>query len=314
MWKGRQRWVFLLPAFLWVIAFVVFPLGYSLYIAFHNVDQRVEVVRERVAVVDDQGNPVLDEDGEAETKLEIRRENVTEWEFVGFTNFERVFTNRESLNGMRVSAIFLVSSVTVEMILGMALAVLFNHQIAARGFLRAIMILPIFATPIAVAYLFFTIFYEEGGPLAWTTIPWLSSGDWALVAIILVDIWQWTPFCFLIFLAGLQGVSQELVESARLETKSQWSIFWNIMFPLLEPVIIIVLLLRLADALKLFAIPFALTGGGPGIATQSYPLYAFRAGLRYFDVGFASAMSYVLLIFVMIVVTLMFRRLRRIYG
>ena len=98
-----------------------------------------------------------------------------------------------------------------------------------------------------------------------------------------------------------------------METESGWQIFFHVTLPMLQPVIIIVLLLRLAEALKLFDIPFALTGGGPGIATQSYSFLAFRTGLRYFDVGYASAMAYCMLIVVMIIVTLFFNRLRRIY-
>jgi multiple sugar transport system permease protein len=176
------------------------------------------------------------------------------------------------------------------------------------------MILPIFATPLAVGYLFFTIFYEEGGPLGFLGIPFLSNPDWALISVIIVDVWQWTPFCFLVFLAALQGISDELIEAATLDTSSNWDLLKSVILPMIQPTIVIVLLLRLAEALKLFDIPFALTGGGPGIATQSYSFLAFRTGLRYFDVGYAGAMAYGLLIVVMIVVTFFFRRLRQVYA
>jgi multiple sugar transport system permease protein len=184
----------------------------------------------------------------------------------------------------------------------------------ARSALRTVMILPIFATPLAVGYLFFTIFYEEGGPLGFLGIPFLSDPGWAMFSIILVDVWQWTPFCFLVFLAALQGVPDELYEAARIDGASNVDMLTRVLLPLLQPTILIVLLLRLAEALKLFDVPFALTGGGPGIATQSYSFLAFRVGLRYFDLGYASAMSYVLLIVVMIIVTLFFRRLRETYA
>ena len=130
----------------------------------------------------------------------------------------------------------------------------------------------------------------------------------------MVDVWQWTPFAFLVFLAGLQNIDEEQLDAARLETESEWKIFFHIVLPLLQPIVVIVLLLRLAEALKLFDIPFALTGGGPGIATQSYVFFAFRTGLRFFDVGYASALSYALLIIVMIIVTLFFNRLRQTYA
>ena len=161
---------------------------------------------------------------------------------------------------------------------------------------------------------FSRFFYEEGGPLGFLGIPFLSNPSWALFSVILVDVWQWTPFCFLVFLAALQGVPDELYEAARIDGASGSDLLTKVLLPLLQPTIYIVLLLRLAEALKLFDIPFALTGGGPGVATQSYSFLAFRTGLRFFDLGYASAMAYGLLIVVMIIVTIFFRRLRETYG
>jgi multiple sugar transport system permease protein len=198
--------------------------------------------------------------------------------------------------------------------LGFLLAILFNQHIFGRPVLRAVMILPIFATPLAVGYTFFTIFYEVGGPLAWMHIPFLSNPDWALFSVILVDVWQWTPFCFLVFLAALQGVPDELFEAARIDGASAFDILHRVLLPVLQPTIIIVLLIRLAESLKVFDIPFALTGGGPGIATQSYSLLAYRTGLRFFDLGYASAMAYGLLIVVMLIISFSFKRLRETYG
>ena len=313
MWSRPARFIFLLPAVLWVLAFTVFPLAYSLGLSFSKIEDRMEVTRERVPMLDEEGNPVLNRRGEPRMRTVIERENIREWTFQGFSNFTRIFRDDQAQSAVRVTTIFVLSAVTIQLTLGMALAVLFNRALPARGLLRSVMILPIFATPIAVGYLFFTIFYEVGGPLSFTGIPWLSDPNWALVSVILVDVWQWTPFAFLVFLAALQGMDEELLDAARLETESGWQIFTNITLPLLQPVIIIVLLLRLAEALKLFDIPFALTGGGPGIATQSYSFLAFRTGLRYFDVGYASSMAYCMLIVVMIIVTIFFNRLRQIY-
>ena len=313
MWSRPARFIFLLPAVLWVLAFTVFPLAYSLGLSFSKIEDRMEVTRERVPMLDEEGNPVLNRRGEPRMRTVIERENIREWTFQGFSNFTRIFRDDQAQSAVRVTTIFVLSAVTIQLTLGMALAVLFNRALPARGLLRSVMILPIFATPIAVGYLFFTIFYEVGGPLSFTGIPWLSDPNWALVSVILVDVWQWTPFALLVFLAALQGMDEELLDAARLETESGWQIFTNITLPLLQPVIIIVLLLRLAEALKLFDIPFALTGGGPGIATQSYSFLAFRTGLRYFDVGYASSMAYCMLIVVMIIVTIFFNRLRQIY-
>jgi multiple sugar transport system permease protein len=244
----------------------------------------------------------------------VQRENVSVASFVGAQNFLRLFADPQVREAVRVTATFVFVAVPLELALGFMLALLFNRYIFGRPVLRAAMILPIFATPLAVGYTFFTIFYEVGGPLGWTGIPFLSNPSWALFSVILVDVWQWTPFCFLVFLAALQGVHEELYEAARVDGAGAFQIFTNVLVPVLQPTIVIVLLLRLAEALKLFDIPFAMTGGGPGVATQPYSLLAFRTGLRFFDLGYASAMAYGLLVVVMVIIILFFRRLRETYG
>jgi len=313
-WTSSIRLVFLLPAVAWVLAFTVFPLGYSLYLAFFKIESKVEVTREKVPLLDEQGEPVLSSTGQPRTRTIVHRNQVDTAEFVGAFNFERLLDDPQVATAIWVTAVFVLIAVPAELAVGFLLALLFNQRLLARPALRTIMILPIFATPLAVGYLFFTIFYEEGGPLGFLGIPFLSDPGWAMFSIILVDVWQWTPFCFLVFLAALQGVPDELYEAARIDGASNLDMLLRVLLPLLQPTILIVLLLRLAEALKLFDIPFALTGGGPGIATQSYSFLAFRVGLRYFDLGYASAMAYVLLIVVMIIVTLFFRRLRETYG
>jgi multiple sugar transport system permease protein len=313
-WTSPIRLVFLLPAVAWVLVFTIVPLAYSLYAAFHNVTNETLVNRVEVPRLDKDGNPVLKPDGTPRMRTEVVRETVTRWEFVGLRNFARIFGDRTVGEALRVTAIFVGVGVTVQMALGLGLALLFNREMPGRSFLRTLMILPIFATPVAAGYLFFTIFYEEGGPLGWTGIPWLSNPGWALVSVIIVDIWQWTPFCFLVFLAALQGIPDELLEAARLDTGSGWTMLKEVIVPLLAPTIVIVFLLRLAEAMKVFDVVASLTVGGPGNATQSLSYLAFRTGLRFFDVGYASAIAYTLLAFVMVVVTLFFKRVRTIYA
>ncbi|MGF1474681.1 MAG: carbohydrate ABC transporter permease [Geminicoccaceae bacterium] len=313
-WTANAKFLFLMPAVIWVLCFTIFPLGYSLYLSFHNVDQKVVITgREKVPRRDDEGNPILRADGTPRTRTVVIRELETEFTRNGYANYAHAFRDEQVSKAVTVTTIFVVAAVTTEIVQGLELAWLFNRQIYARPVLRSMMILPIFATPIAVGYLFFTVFYEVGGPLQWTGIPWLSDPQWALVSVILVDLWQWTPFCFLVFLAALQGIPDELIESAKLDTGSEWDLWRYIILPILQPVIIIILLLRLAEALKLFDIIATLTKGGPGIATQSYSYLAFTNGFKLNNFGYASAMAYLLLIVVMIIVTLFFRRLRRQY-
>ncbi len=313
-WSGKIGLYFLMPAVLWVLGFTIFPLGYAAFLSLHTVDQEVEIIdRIQVPVLDDDGNPILKPNGEPRTRTEVVRELNTTFTWNDFDNFGRAFRDDQVADAAIFSSIFLVVGVSVEVILGLLLAFLFNRPIFARPLLRTVMILPIFATPIAIGYLFFTVFYEEGGPLAFINIPWLSDPFWAKVSVIIVDIWQWTPFCFLVFLAALQGLPEDLLEAARLDTRSAWDLWVNVILPLLKPVIIIVILLRLAESLKLFDIIATLTKGGPGTATQSYSYYAFTVGYKLRDFGYACAQAFLLLIVVMIIVTFFFRMLRAQY-
>ncbi|MEK0085779.1 carbohydrate ABC transporter permease [Benzoatithermus flavus] len=313
-WKSRIRFLFLLPAVIWVLALTIFPLGYSLYLAFYKVEQKVEVKRVQEPVLDAGGKPVLDSQGRPRMKNVVIKEPVTTSTFVGLDNFARLLEDPQVREAVRVTLVFVLVAVPLQLTLGFLLALLFNRHIMGRSVLRTMMILPIFATPLAAGYVFFTIFYEAGGPLSWTGIPWLSSPRWALFSVALVDTWQWTPFCFLVFLAALQGIPDDLYEAARIDGASGFDLLFRVLLPLMVPTITIVLLIRLAEALKLFDIPFALTGGGPGVATQPYSMLAFRTGLRFFDVGYASAMAYGLLAVVMVIITLFFRRMRETYA
>lgn len=314
MWGQRRGLLLLLPAVLWVLIFTLFPLLYSLHASFHRVTTETQVERLQVPQLDAVGKPVLRPDGSLRMRTQVNRETVTHWEFVGLTNYQRLANDPQVREALMVTGGFVLVAVSLELTLGLLLALLFFRESTGHSLLRGLMILPIFATPVAVGYLFFTIFYEEGGPLGWTGIPWLSDPHWALVSIIIVDVWQWTPFCFLVFLAALQGIPVELLEAARLETHSTVMLWRDMLLPLLWPVIVIVLLLRLAEAVKVFDVVASLTMGGPGNATQSLSYLAFRTGLRFFDVGYASAMAYTLLAAVMLVVLLCYRRLSQVYG
>lgn len=277
---NRIKLMFLLPAALWVLGFTIFPLLYGLRLSFFNV---------KIGAPD---------------------------EFVGFGNYLYFFKDRYSRNSLIVTLIFVLSGVTVEMVIGMLYALLFNRKMPVRDVLRTLMTMPLFATPIAVGFLFFTIFYEEGGlinGLLRIKIPWLSTPYWALASIIIVDIWQWTPFCFLIFLAALQGIPDDYYEAAILETKHGWQVFRNVTLPIIQPTIILILLLRITESFKVFDIPFTLTTGGPGVATQVLTMYAYRVGMRFFNLGYSTTISFILFIIIMTIIMTLFRRIRQTY-
>lgn len=277
---NRVKLLLLVPAVLWVLVFTVFPLLYSLRLSLFNVKI---------------GSPD---------------------EFVGLGNYVHLFRDLRARSSALITLIFVGCGVAVQMGLGMTLALLFNRRLPLRGVLRTVMTMPLFATPIAVGFLFFTIFYEEGGlvnGLLHLKVPWLSNPYWALASVTIVDIWQWTPFCFLIFLAVLQGIPADYYEAAMLETRSGWRLFRFLTLPLLQPTIILVLLLRITEAFKVFDIPFTLTTGGPGTATQVLSMYAYRVGMRFFNYGYSSAISVFMFVLVLAVITTLFRKIRQTY-
>jgi multiple sugar transport system permease protein len=278
--NSRFKYFFLMPAVLWLLVFTIYPLLYSLRMAFHNVKI---------------GQP---------------------WTNVGFTNFARAFQDPNALDAARVTLIFVVGGVIIQLVIGLLFAVLFNQNIPARGFLRTIMTLPLFATPIAMGFLFITIFYKEGGlinGLSPFKFPWQSRPAWALFSVMIVDSWQWTPFVFIVLLAAIQGIPSEYYEAARLETSSVWRLFRYITLPILQPTLILVAVLRIAEAFKVFDIPFTLTAGGPGTATTVFSMFIRNSVRRNFDFGYGAALTYLLLIVVTIVITVFFRRIRQAY-
>jgi len=278
------KFFFIMPAVIWVLLFTIFPLLYALYTSFFS--------------------------------FRFGRIN----QFVGFANYVRLFTDSNLHNGLRVTLTFVLVTVAIQMLLGFSLALLLNREMRGKSILRAIMVLPLFATPVAVGYLSITLFYEINGPinellraLGGTGIPWLSNPFWALVAVIIIDIWQWTPFVFLVSLAALQSLPADLYEAAEVDGASGWQSFRSITLPLMTPILWLILLLRLVEAFKVFDIPTSLTLGGPGRATEVYSLFTYRTALRFFDHGYAAAQGFLLLFIVSLIVALLFGRIRSIY-
>ena len=203
--------------------------------------------------------------------------------------------------------------------LGLGLALLFNRPIRGQRTFRSLFTMPMFTAPIALGYLGLTIFHEDVGAvntilraLGVANLPAWGSDVWtARMAIVIVDVWQWTPFCFLVLLAGLSALPEEIYEAAVLDTNSGWDTFRFITLPLLAPVLFTVTMLRMVEAFKMLDIPFSMTNGGPGAATQTISFYVYLTGLRNFNQGYASAMAYLLLIAMMVIATIFFRRMRQ---
>ena len=313
-WDKRIKLLFLLPAVIWVLTLTIAPLFFSLYLSFTDVKREVVITGvEEIPVLDKNGNPKTRSDGSIRTKKVKQKELQIKYDWVGFKKYKRVINDQEYQDAAKFTFIYVIISVFVEIILGLFLAFLFNRRIYGRGFMRSLMILPIFATPFAIGFMFFTILFEISGPLAWMGIPFLSNHNWAPFSVMLVDIWQWTPFCFLVFLAALQGIPDDLIEAAKLDTKSAYKIWTYVILPLLQPIIVLVILLRVAESAKLYDYIASLTKGGTGTATQSVSFLVFNKAFKMNDFGYASAGSFLMLIVVMVFVMLFFTRLRKTY-
>ena len=313
-WDKRIKLLFLLPAVIWVLTLTIAPLFFSLYLSFTDVKREVVITGiSEVPVLDKDGNPKKRSDGSIRTKKIKEKELKIKYDWVGLKKYKRVVNDKEYQDAAKFTFIYVIVSVVIEIILGLFLAFLFNRRIYGRGFMRSLMILPIFATPFAIGFMFFTILFEISGPLAWMGIPFLSNHNWAPFSVMLVDVWQWTPFCFLVFLAALQGIPDDLIEAATLDTKSAYKIWTSVILPLLQPIIVLVILLRVAEAAKLYDYIASLTKGGPGTATQSVSFLVFNKAFKMNDFGYASAGSFLMLIVVMIFVMLFFTRLRKTY-
>jgi multiple sugar transport system permease protein len=223
-------------------------------------------------------------------------------------------------NQLKITVIFVVCVVAVEMVLGVLFALLMNREIRGRAALRAILTLPLFAAPVGIGYLSRTIFYEGGGPMdrlmgliGIKPPPWLSDPTWAKISTMIVDIWQWTPFVFVIALAGLQGLPHDIIEAAQVDGASKFQVFRSITLPLLAPILWLILLLRTIDAFKVFDIVASMTLGGPGRSTEYYSFFNYRTARKFFDYGYAAVQAFILLFVVAVIVSVLWNRIKGIY-
>ena len=223
----------------------------------------------------------------------------------GLGNFTRLISDNFFLTAMAHTFVYAIAALTCEFLLGLGLALLLNSQIRGRGLFRASLLVPMMLPPVVAGVVWRLLLNPNFGAVNGTlkqigidteSLTWTASPRLAMLSVIAVDVWQWTPFVFLVLLAGLQAIPQEPYEAALIDGSSRWQTFRHVTLPLLKPAILIVLLLRTMDLLRVFDQIFILTEGGPGFATETISLYIYRTAFRFFDFGYAAAMSFVLLI------------------
>ena len=223
--------------------------------------------------------------------------------FVGLDNYVQALSNPSLYESMRQTAIYALVVVPSEVLLGLGLALLVHRTIrsaAVKATIYVLAIIPIAIPQVAAGVVFRLIYAPEYGILNVILeqlgiidqqILWLSVPALAIFSVASVDIWQWTPFVYLVLFAGLQTVPQEAVEAAQVDGASSWAQFRNIELPYIRPLILLVLFFRIADVLRVFDHVFILTGGGPGTTTQFVSLYLYRIAFKFSDLAQASALA-----------------------
>ena len=220
-------------------------------------------------------------------------------------NFTRLLSDQFFLSALLHTFVYAAIALTIEFLLGLGLALLLNEKMRGRTAFRALFLLPMMLPPVVVGVVWRLMLNSNFGALNGTlkgfgvnteTLTWTASPKLAMASVIMADVWQWTPFMFLILLAGLQAIPQEPYEAALIDGSNAWRTFRHVTLPLLKPAILIALLLRTMDLLRVFDHIFILTEGGPGFATETLSLYIYRTAFRFSNFGYAAAMSFVLLL------------------
>ena len=225
--------------------------------------------------------------------------------FVGTSNYARALADARFWNGVRNTFYFTLLAVPLQLVLGLAIALLFNREFPGKALARTAMLLPMVATPVAIALIWALMFNPSLGVLNYflesVGLPrslWVAQASLAIPSLVLVDVWQWSPMIALILLAALQGVPAEHYEAARIDGASGLQLFRHITLPGIRAAIVVALILRSIDALKTFDIIYVVTEGGPGTASETLNVFAFKTGFQFFQAGYAST----LLIFLMVLV------------
>ena len=236
---------------------------------------------------------------------------IYEAEFVGLKNYISLWNDPAFRESLSVTLIFAFSVVTAEMVLGVGLALLLDRNIRGMSVLRTLFILPMMIAPVVVGRMWRYMYHPTVGTFNRTLKEWGFEGvDWlgqhALFSVIIADIWQWTPFIFILALAALQSLPRSALEAARIDGATAWQQIIYIKLPLMMPVLIVTMLLRLIDAFKVLEVILVMTEGGPGLSTEIVALRISRTATEFRELGTAAAMSNYLLILLLIYTSAMF--------
>jgi len=265
---------FIWPALIIVLLISIFPLVYSLTTSF----------------------------------MSMRLVPPTPSRFVGFGNYLDLLQNPRFWHVAGTTTLMAFISVGLQYVIGLSVALALNSRVPGEGIFRVSFLLPMLVAPVAVALIARQVLNPTMGPLnevmtalGFPNLPFLTQTSWALGSIIAVEVWQWTPFVILMLLAGLQTLPDDVYEAAALENATPWQQFRDITFPMLLPISVAVVFIRLIESYKIIDTVFVMTGGGPGISTETLTLFAYQEGFKKFNLGYTSALSFLFLIVITVI-------------
>jgi multiple sugar transport system permease protein len=276
---GPSVWLLLGPSLLYLAAFAIYPLFYSLRLSFTDL---------------------------------TAASGTGHW--VGLRNYGDLMFDPQFWNAAENSVVMVVLSVSFQIVLGVALAVFFNLRLRGSSIVRGILVMPMLITPIVVGVMWRALLNPDWGIANWAISQlgfeppnWLGSIGMAMKTLIIVDVWQWTPFVFIIVFARLQALPQEIFQAAQIDGAGHFAIFRRITLPLLMPAIFFAAVFRAVDAFRSFDLIYGLSYGGPARSTTTLSFFSFQNGFQFQNYGYAAAAAYMMLLFLLIGTTILLR-------
>ncbi|WP_410013786.1 carbohydrate ABC transporter permease [Sodalis sp. C49] len=278
------RWAFTVPLLAALMAVSVYTLGYSLYLALHDIDMMAP----------------------------------PPFGFVGLANFIDVLQQPRLWFSLWHTLVYVAAATLIELALGCAVALFISRDFPGRKLTRALLLLPMIVTPI-VGGLIWRIFYDPNaglfnylaGLLGIAPVDWLGNPSYAMASLIVADVWQWTPFIILLVSAGLDSLPQEPLEAAELDGARGWRLLAYIKLPMLKPIILIALFLRMIDAFKSFDLIYVMTRGGPALATETTNMFAYLTGFQDFRISEAVVIAIINTLLVILVLSMASNRIMK---
>ena len=277
------KWWIIAPAIFLLLVIGLFPLIYSLVVSF----QRITMMEEDTS-------------------------------FAALANYVQLFKDARLWGSLLHTAIVTIIALPLELVLGLLMAQLFLERLPGRQIFVSLLVLPTVISPIVAGATWRLLFDNRYGPinqiLGWivgkpVAALWTVNPDLVYPAIILCEVWQWTPFMFLILLAALSNVDKSLTEAAEIDGAGYWRVFFKIVLPAIWPVMTIALLIRGLDLVRIFDIIWALTAGGPGTMTETISIYTYVQGFQQFEVSYTAAIAFLVIVLLTVIVTWLLRRM-----